>query len=61
MASKLMCWGHNEEVMQIWSYLGQFLVFQDKVSLCGIGFPGISFVDKAGFELTELCLLLPPE
>jgi hypothetical protein len=32
-----------------------------RVSLCGSGYPRTHTVDKAGLELTEICLLLPPK
>jgi hypothetical protein len=31
-----------------------FLVFQDRVSLCSPGYPGIHYVDQAGLELRNL-------
>ena len=33
----------------------------DRVSLCSPDCPGICSVDKAGFELTEIHLPLPPK
>ena len=39
-----------------------FFVFQDRVSLYHIsGCPQSPFVDQAGLELTQICLLLPPK
>ena len=36
------------------------LTFRDRVSLCIVGaYPEACFVDQAGLELTEICLLLP--
>lgn len=38
-----------------------FLVFQDKVSLCGHGCPGTLSVEQVGLELMEIYLPLSPE
>lgn len=35
-------------------------VFKDKVSLCNPSWPAIYYVDQFGFELTKICLPLPP-
>ena len=35
----------------VWLVFFFFLVFQDRVSLCGPGCPGAHFVDQAGLEL----------
>ena len=41
---------------------GILLVFQDRVSLCNSPeSPGTHFVDQAGIDLTEICLLLLSE
>jgi hypothetical protein len=46
----------------VFCLLALLLFFQDKVSLCnGLAFLGTNFVDQAGFELSEICLPLPPE
>jgi hypothetical protein len=35
--------------------------FQDRISLCSPGCPGISSLDQAGLKLTDICLPLPPK
>jgi hypothetical protein len=35
--------------------------FKDRVSLYSPGHPGTCYVGQAEFELTEICLPLPPE
>lgn len=32
----------------------------DRISLCILDYPGLTFLDQAPLELTEICLLLPP-
>ena len=45
----------------IYLFNPSFLAFPNRVSLCSSGCPGTSSIDKIGLELTEICLLLPPE
>lgn len=42
-------------------YLSYNFFFQSSVLLCNPGSHGTSYVDKAGLELTKICLPLPPE
>jgi hypothetical protein len=35
--------------------------FQERVSLCRVGYSETYSVDQSGLELTEICLPLPPE
>lgn len=35
-------------------------MFRDRVSLYSLDWPGTPYVDQAGFELRDICLLLPP-
>jgi len=38
-----------------------FVLFSDKASLCGFGYPGTYYVNQAGFKLIEFYLPLPLE
>lgn len=36
-----------------------YLVSQERISLCSLGYPGTSPVDQAGLKLAGICLRLP--
>ena len=42
-------------------FVGIGLVWFGLASVCSPGCPGIHYVDQAGFELTLICLSLPPK